>query len=290
MGTADGRIEQLGWPRLVVDYRSGTRHPDCARLHLTTPHGEPLLLEVETLGGAPLSMGAGYVGDPAWSHGRWMGRDWSESVTYDMTSPDVVGMLPFNVVDHVARATCEYLEAWRPPDIASGSQQYCRSGPVTASVGATNDFDCWEAALLPIRRAAPVTITQRRRVLPERVVAIRPQGRGGALGGVPAVPRIARDPGPVQLSTQLVHVRWFARWCTPAWKLLEEHLCSSPSTAVASAAASTAARRWQHLPSKAVGADGSQARHYWPPSAIIALPAPGSRRQYVRDAFRKAPF
>ena len=41
-----------------------------------------------------------------------MGRDWSESVTYDMTSPDVVGMLPYNVVDHVARATCNGDEGW----------------------------------------------------------------------------------------------------------------------------------------------------------------------------------
>ena len=109
---SDGRIEQLGWPRLEVDYRSGTRHPDCARLHLMTPRGESLLLEVETLLGVPLSMGSGYVGDPAWSHGRWMGRGWSESVTYDMTSPDVVSMLPFNTVDHVARATCNGDVGW----------------------------------------------------------------------------------------------------------------------------------------------------------------------------------
>jgi hypothetical protein len=82
------------------------------RVHLTTPHGEPLLLEVETLLGVPLSMGSGYVGDPAWSHGRWMGRDWSESATYNMTSPDVVSMLPFNTVDHVARATCNGDVGW----------------------------------------------------------------------------------------------------------------------------------------------------------------------------------
>lgn len=75
-------------------------------MHLTTPRGEPLLLEVETLLGVPLSLGSGYVGDPAWSHGRWLGRYWSESVTYDMTAPDVVSMLPFNTIDHVVRATC----------------------------------------------------------------------------------------------------------------------------------------------------------------------------------------
>ena len=102
----DGRIEQLGWPQLEVDYRSGTRHPECGRLNLTTPRGEPLMLEVETLHGVPLSTGSGYVGDPAWSHGPWMGRDWSESVTYDFNASDVVSMLSFNTLDHVARAAC----------------------------------------------------------------------------------------------------------------------------------------------------------------------------------------
>ena len=28
---ADGRVEQLGWPRIEIDYRSGTRHPERAR-------------------------------------------------------------------------------------------------------------------------------------------------------------------------------------------------------------------------------------------------------------------
>ncbi|MCT2175833.1 ATP-binding protein [Dietzia cinnamea] len=35
----------------------------------------------------------------------------------------------------------EYLEAWGPPDIAFGGQQYCRWGPVIAPVGAT-DLAC----------------------------------------------------------------------------------------------------------------------------------------------------
>lgn len=29
----------------------------------------------------------------------------------------------------------EYLEAWGPPNIASGDRQYCRRGPVTAPLG-----------------------------------------------------------------------------------------------------------------------------------------------------------
>ena len=32
---ADGRIEQLGWPEYDITYRSGTRHPEHATLHLT---------------------------------------------------------------------------------------------------------------------------------------------------------------------------------------------------------------------------------------------------------------
>ncbi|MEH6624354.1 MAG: hypothetical protein V7738_16475, partial [Dietzia maris] len=30
----------------------------------------------------------------------------------------------------VMNELCEYLEAWGPPDIAFGGQQYCRWGPV----------------------------------------------------------------------------------------------------------------------------------------------------------------
>lgn len=114
-----------------------------------------------------------------------------------------------------------------PPDIASGAQQYCHWGPVTASVGATDDPDCRELALFPIRRAAPVTVTQRRRELWERLVDIPPRGHGGALGGVLGIPRIAHGPDPGQLSAQLLHARWFARWCTPrrgtCWKNTSAH-------------------------------------------------------------------
>ncbi len=103
---ADGRVEQLGWPRLEFDYRSGTRHPERARLHLTTPGGDPLLVEVETLGAVALHVGCGYGGDPDWTHGQWRGRGWVESSTYDYTDPAIVGRLPWGVSDHVARATC----------------------------------------------------------------------------------------------------------------------------------------------------------------------------------------
>jgi hypothetical protein len=108
----DGRIDQLGWPRVEIDYRSGTRHPESARIHLTDAAGHPLTVEVETLASVPLHVGAGYNGDPDWSHGRWMGRKWSSSSVYDLTDPQVAARVPFGVTDHVARARMDGEEGW----------------------------------------------------------------------------------------------------------------------------------------------------------------------------------
>ncbi|HEX2578310.1 MAG TPA: hypothetical protein VHK88_18335, partial [Aquihabitans sp.] len=47
---AGRRPEQLGWPRIDVRYRSGTRIPEGATIHLTEPDGTPLTLEIETKG------------------------------------------------------------------------------------------------------------------------------------------------------------------------------------------------------------------------------------------------
>ena len=102
---ADGRIEQLGWPRVEFDYRSGTRHPLGARIHLTTPAGEPLLVEVETLMSVALHIGAGYGGDPDWAHGQWMGADWAQVASYDLSDPEIAARAPWGVSDHSARAT-----------------------------------------------------------------------------------------------------------------------------------------------------------------------------------------
>jgi hypothetical protein len=99
-----GRVQQLGWPRVEIDYRSGTRHPERARLHLTTPAGEPLLLEVETTTAVVLHVGAGYGGDPEWTHGQWKGADWAETAAYDLTDPEIAGRIPWGVTDHSARA------------------------------------------------------------------------------------------------------------------------------------------------------------------------------------------
>jgi hypothetical protein len=108
----DGRVEQLGWPRAEISYRAGTRHPESARLHLTDPAGKPLTLEVETVTSVPLHIGAGYGGDADWSHGRWMGREWSSSSVYDLADPAVAGRIPFGVVDHLARARLDGEEGW----------------------------------------------------------------------------------------------------------------------------------------------------------------------------------
>ncbi|WP_433656715.1 hypothetical protein ACQPW1_35810 [Nocardia sp. CA-128927] len=108
----DGRTEQLGWPRVSIDYRSGTRIPVGARLELTTPDGKPLEVEVTTGTNVPLHVGCGYGGDPDWQHGQWKGRDWSLSSRYDLTDPAIVARAPYGVIDHVAHARCGDAEGW----------------------------------------------------------------------------------------------------------------------------------------------------------------------------------
>jgi hypothetical protein len=108
----DGRVEQLGWPRVEISYRAGTRHPTSARVQLSDQAGKPLTLEVETLTSVPLNVGAGYGGDPDWSHGRWMGRQWSTSSRYDLSDPAVAARIPFGVSDHLARARLDGEEGW----------------------------------------------------------------------------------------------------------------------------------------------------------------------------------
>jgi len=99
--------EQLGWPRFDIRYRSGTRHPESATLHLSDRHGRPITVEIETRGFVALNCGAGYGGDPDWGHGQWRGRNWVEALDLDMNDPAVAGRVPFSVVDHVARAVCD---------------------------------------------------------------------------------------------------------------------------------------------------------------------------------------
>jgi hypothetical protein len=103
----DGRIEQLGWPRIKIDYVSGTRHPRGATLNLTTPDGKPLVVEVEPKNFQALHVGCGYGGDPTWSHGMWRGADWSEFTTYDYATDEIKGRVPWGVSDFSCTATCD---------------------------------------------------------------------------------------------------------------------------------------------------------------------------------------
>jgi len=101
----DGRVEQLGWPRVTIRYQPGTRVPTDATIACTTPAGEDLVLEVASKLAAPLHLGGGYGGDSDWTHGGWRGAGFTERVTYDLSDPAVAGRVMFGVVDHVGRAT-----------------------------------------------------------------------------------------------------------------------------------------------------------------------------------------
>ncbi len=102
----DGRVEQLGWPRVRIHYRSGTRIPTGATIEATDGSGLPLRLEVESRLGVPIHVGGGYGGDPDWLHGVWKGEKFTERVSYDMTDPAIIGRSGFGVIDHVGRALC----------------------------------------------------------------------------------------------------------------------------------------------------------------------------------------
>jgi hypothetical protein len=103
---ADGRVEQLGWPRVDIHYTPGTRVPTGATILCTSPSGTTVTLEVESRLAVPLHVGGGYGGDSDWTHGVWKGEGFTERVTYDVTSADVAGRVMFGVIDHVGRAEC----------------------------------------------------------------------------------------------------------------------------------------------------------------------------------------
>lgn len=103
----DGRVEQLGWPRIEIDYLPGTRTATGCRIRATDGTGAPVLIEVESLTSAVLHVGGGYGGDPDWAHGQWKGEAFAERVSYDLDAAEVVGRIPFGVTDHAARAVCD---------------------------------------------------------------------------------------------------------------------------------------------------------------------------------------
>jgi hypothetical protein len=104
--------EQLGWPELDIHYKSGTRLPERATIHLTDRNRKPVTLEIDPLGFVALNCGPGYSGDPQWGHGQWRGRNWVERVNHDLADPSVLGLVQFGIVDHVAHASCDGAEGW----------------------------------------------------------------------------------------------------------------------------------------------------------------------------------
>jgi hypothetical protein len=107
----DGRAEQLGWPELDIQYRSGTRYPERATIHCTDRNRKPVTIDVETLYSIPLGPGTGY-GGTEWTHGLWKGRGWVEGTVHDWSDPALAALTPFMMKDHVARASCDGVEGW----------------------------------------------------------------------------------------------------------------------------------------------------------------------------------
>ena len=82
--------ESLGWPEVEIKYRSGTRFPERASIRLTRARRQAVNLDIESKGYVVLSAGPGYGGDPEWTHGQWMGRDWVQGVTHDLDDADAL--------------------------------------------------------------------------------------------------------------------------------------------------------------------------------------------------------
>ncbi|WAU80933.1 hypothetical protein O1Q96_14840 [Streptomyces sp. Qhu-G9] len=100
------RDRQLGWPQAEITYRSGTRHPERATVHLGDLR-KPLELGVEILASSPLAVGAGYPPADDWQHGTWQGRGWTDRRTYDLSDPAALGVAAYGVTDHAARFTLD---------------------------------------------------------------------------------------------------------------------------------------------------------------------------------------
>ena len=118
----DGRVEQLGWPRITTNYVSGTRTPTTGVIECTLPDGTPVRVELESLLPVAIHVGGGYGGDSDWTHGQWRGEKWTERVTYDMTDPAVVGRVPFGLTDNVGRAV--WHQEGQPPQEGWGLYEH----------------------------------------------------------------------------------------------------------------------------------------------------------------------
>src|SRR5262249_32939712 len=104
----DGRVEQLGWPRVKIHYRSGTRIPTGAAIDATAPDGTPVHFDVEAQLPVPIRVGGGYGGDPDWSHGMWKGEKSVGRLPYYFTYPAIIARSVFGVIGYLGRAVCRY--------------------------------------------------------------------------------------------------------------------------------------------------------------------------------------
>ncbi|MBF4160180.1 hypothetical protein [Nocardioides acrostichi] len=101
----DGRVEQMGWPRIAIDYRSGTRLPTGGVITCATPEGAEVRVDIEAVMNTATHIGAGYGGDSGWTHGVWRGEGFVERITHDLADPEVAGRLPFGLIDSTGRFT-----------------------------------------------------------------------------------------------------------------------------------------------------------------------------------------
>lgn len=104
---SDGRVEQLGWPRLEIDYASGTRRMTSVRMHMSGRSGKPVVVEMTPKTSLNLAIGAGYGNDPDWNHGRWMGKKWGLSSRYDTSDPSLAQRIFNGVNEYVVTADCD---------------------------------------------------------------------------------------------------------------------------------------------------------------------------------------
>ena len=109
----DGRVEQLGWPEVDIVYAPGTRipdpghdPPDRAGRQAARPRGRPRSAASRSTS-APAT-----AATPTGATASGAGRGWVEGATYDLTDPEIVGRIPFGVIDHVGRGTLAGAEGW----------------------------------------------------------------------------------------------------------------------------------------------------------------------------------
>ncbi len=131
----DGRVEQLGWPRVKIHYTSGTRIPTGATIEATTPDGAPVRFEVESKLPVPIHVGGGYGGDSDWIHGMWKGDKFTERLTYDMTDPAIVGRAELR--RHRPRRACGVPRGTAIPPRAGGCSSTARWAATTRRASAT---------------------------------------------------------------------------------------------------------------------------------------------------------